>query len=122
LKPIRILLLEMPRVQTELLRSMLGRHTDVETHELSEYRDLDHALRESRAEVVIRDRGRSEPPRACLAFLEEHPSLKIVSVGDEGRRGFVCELVPRETDLGELRPETLIEAVRRVARGTTGTG
>ncbi len=50
------------------------------------------------------------------ALFDARPRLKVVSIANDGRAGTTCELVPRLTPLGELRPETLVAAIRDVAQ------
>lgn len=83
--------------------------------------DLDEALsiaRSTRANAVLLTVDRGEAARVCDALLDARPRLKIVSIDDDGRVGTAYELAPRLTSLGELRPETLLSAIREVTSHT----
>jgi DNA-binding NarL/FixJ family response regulator len=81
--------------------------------------DLDETLavaRSTSAHVVLLGVDESRDASLRNALFDARPRLKVVSIADDGRAGTTCELVPRLTPLGELRPETLVAAIRDVAR------
>jgi DNA-binding NarL/FixJ family response regulator len=83
--------------------------------------DLEQALsiaRSTRAHVVLLGAERGETARVCDALFDARPRLKIVSLDDDGREGVACELAPRVTRLGALRPETLLNAIHEVTSHT----
>lgn len=48
----------------------------------------------------------------CTELLAQYPRLKVLSVEDDGRRGFLYELRPHRRPLGEVSPMRLIDALR----------
>ena len=80
--------------------------------------DLDRTLaiaRSTRAQVVLVGLDEGSNARFRNALFDARPRLKVLSITDDGRGGTTCELVPRLTPLGELRPESLVSAIRDVA-------
>ena len=80
--------------------------------------DLQQTLalaRSTSAQVVLLGADESRCTRFRNALFDARPRLKILSIADDGRAGTTCELVPRLTPLGELRPESLVAAIREVA-------
>jgi hypothetical protein len=45
----------------------------------------------------------------------EHPKLKVLTIEDDGRRGFLWELRPHRTAIGELTPGLLVSTAREAA-------
>jgi hypothetical protein len=80
--------------------------------------DLERTLavaRSSCAQVVVLGVDERSRSRISNALFDARPRLKVVSIDDDGRGATACELVPRLTPLGELRPESLLAAIRDVA-------
>lgn len=81
--------------------------------------DLEETLsvaRSTSAQVVLIGVDESRCTGFRNALFDARPRLKIVSIADDGRAGTTCELVPRVVSLGELRPESLVAAIREVAQ------
>jgi hypothetical protein len=45
-------------------------------------------------------------------LLYQQPRLKILTISADGRNGFLHELVPKITALGEVSPDVLVAAIR----------
>jgi hypothetical protein len=71
--------------------------------------------RSSCAQVVVLGVDGHSRSRISNALFDARPRLKVVSIDDDGRGASTCELVPHSTPLGELRPESLLAAIRDVA-------
>jgi hypothetical protein len=54
----------------------------------------------------------SGSPEEVLGLLYAFPRVRVLTIVDDGRTGFVHELVPRTVALGELSPERLVAAIR----------
>lgn len=63
----------------------------------------------TRAQFVLLHAAREEE---CAELLDRFPRLKVLSVEDDGRQGFIYELRPCRRALGELSPARLISALR----------
>jgi DNA-binding NarL/FixJ family response regulator len=51
--------------------------------------------------------------------LEELPRLKVLVVSGDGRDTALYELRPTRTPLGEVSPQTIVDAIRDARRATT---
>ena len=71
--------------------------------------DIAAAVLETDAEFVLLN---AADERECTELLERFPRLKVLSVEDDGRRGFLYELRPHRRPLGEVSPMRLINALR----------
>ena len=73
-------------------------------------RDLDTAIRRTRAEVLIigqKDDGQHDYVR----LLRQRPRLKIIAIVDDGRNGSLYELRPHRVPLRELSAHALCSAI-----------
>jgi hypothetical protein len=73
---------------------------------------LEETLERTSADVVIWPTDADVRPDACLQLLLAHPRLKVLTVEDDGRRGFLWELRSHRTPIGELTPASLTAAIR----------
>ena len=108
--PARILLLGMPRILRDLIRSVVDRQQDMRV--VGEIDDGSADLRRvvrSRADFVIVGLDDSEFPAVCDRLLRDRPGTKIVGVSQEGRRAFLYDLRPYTQPLGEM----LLDVIRR---------
>ena len=64
--------------------------------------------------VIIAIREGAPPPFGWELFAAD-PRPRVLGIASEGREGFVYELRPYRMPIGELSPETLVNAVRRVS-------
>jgi len=111
--PARILLLGMPRILRDLIRSIVDRQPDMRV--VGELEDDHINLRRvarPRADFVIVGLRDSGLPDVCNSLLRHRPDTKIVGVSQEGRRAFLYELRPHAQPLGEMSSHVLLEAIR----------
>jgi DNA-binding NarL/FixJ family response regulator len=111
---IRILLLGMPQILRDLIRSIVDRQPDMRV--IDEIDDDPQDLRRlgrSRAEFVIVGLRDSTFPDVCDQLLLDRPRTKIVGVSQEGRRAFLYELRPHTQQLGEMSSQVLLDVIRR---------
>jgi DNA-binding NarL/FixJ family response regulator len=75
------------------------------------------ALRQARADVVI---SAGHHDSATLnQVLCELPRLKVLVVSADGRETALHELRPNRMELGEVSPQTIVDAIRGACRATT---
>jgi len=75
------------------------------------------ALRRAGADVVIS--AGDHDPTAVNGLLAELPRLKVLVVSADGRETSLHELRPTRTPLGEVSPQTIVDAIRGACRATT---
>jgi hypothetical protein len=111
--PARILLLGMPRILRDLIRSIVDRQPDMRV--VAEIEDDGVELRRierPRADFVIVGLRDSDLPTVCDRLLRIRPATKIVGVSREGRRAILYELRPHAEPLGEMSQQTLLDLIR----------
>lgn len=109
--PIRIVLIDMPR----LLRDILGGLASADLHVVRTYPepvDLVDAVDRDAADVLITGVDAQEP-RELERVLVERPSVKVLGIAADGSSTTLLELVPRRRRLGEVSVEQIAAAVRR---------
>lgn len=89
----------------------------MEIVELPTEGNLPDALARAHADVVIS--GGNSQSAAVFDLLEERSRLKVLAVADDGRDTVLYELRPTRTQLGEVSPQTIVDAIRGAARATT---
>jgi DNA-binding NarL/FixJ family response regulator len=110
----RIVLVNMPRMLREIIRSTLASDPACDiVGEYDEHVALEVALDRSRADVVIVSTQVFGPREIHARLLAEASPLKVLAVRPDASQAFLHELHPREGALGELSPERLTAAVRR---------
>jgi DNA-binding NarL/FixJ family response regulator len=125
LQPFRVLTGELPGILNDLIGTLLEAEGDIrvigKARNRSELREL---TRRVRPDVIII--GVEEPNATAVGWdlYAGDPLVRVLGVVGEGRQTFVYELRLHRTALGELSPQELIAAVRRMAhtRSASQTG
>jgi DNA-binding NarL/FixJ family response regulator len=119
--PIRVLIVDMPRMLREIVRRSVEADTDFTVvGELDDMASVVEAAERTEAQFVVADVGVTELA-GVERLLEVLPHVKLLGIARDGRQGFLYELRPQRIPLGELSPETLLD-VLRVAAGLAGAG
>jgi len=113
----RVALVDLPRLLREIVERAVAGQPDMEIAELRAGGDLSDALRAARADVVVS--GADHDYDELRDLLDRRPRLKVLTVADDGREATLYELRPARTQLGEVSPETIVEAIRSARRATT---
>ena len=114
--PIRILVVCLPPIQSEIVRSLLEAEEDLEVVScLDDDSRLSEVIRETGADVVIRASPENDLRAAAGSLLEDHPHLKFVAITPNGRDAFRVELRPHVARIREVSSQGLVEAIRGVA-------
>jgi DNA-binding NarL/FixJ family response regulator len=71
---------------------------------------------EPHPDVVIVQNGQAGTAEASQ-MLWSHPESRVILISSDARRADVYELAPSRRALGELSPQSLVNAVRAAARG-----
>jgi DNA-binding NarL/FixJ family response regulator len=118
LPAIRVLTAELPGILNDIIGSVLQAAGDIEVvGRAASYPELVALARRLHPNVVIMELDESGPPGLGWDLYLNDPLLRVLGVVDEGRQTFVYELRPHRTALGELSPEALVAAVRRISGG-----
>jgi DNA-binding NarL/FixJ family response regulator len=111
--PIRVLLAEIPRILTDIIKDITASHEDIDViGERAGFDDLTQTAIRTQADVVVVGKANGSGDDDYCELLRRRPRLKILAISADGRRGFLHELQPRVIPLGELSPNSLIDAIR----------
>jgi hypothetical protein len=105
LELIHVVVLDLPRMLSEVVTSILSTAPDIQ---------VSTGLAGDRPPpdvVVVGGEVGALPDRAG-ELLHEFPRVRVLTVGADGRETMFYELRPHRVALGELSPDSLLEAVR----------
>jgi DNA-binding NarL/FixJ family response regulator len=112
---VRVLLVGMTVILRELIAEILGSAPGVEiVGEVPGGERAPAGVRRTRADVVVLGVDETGGPEVVSELLAAHPHLLVIGISPDGRQGSLHELRPHDVPLGELSPEQLVAAVRRV--------
>jgi hypothetical protein len=107
-RAVKVVLLELPEMLRELLLETLRNEPDlIVSGELDPSRCPDFL-------ILGADDG--ELPEPYLEVLRACPAMRVIVMAREGTEGFLHELRPHATPLGELTPAQILETVRAFPR------
>lgn len=116
MQPIRVVTGELPRILSDIIGTVLESAGDIRVvGEAVNHAELLELTRSLRPDVVIMGLDESGLPGFGWDLYAGDPLLRVLGVMGEGRQTFVYELRPHRTPLGELSPQELVAAVRRMA-------
>ena len=122
LQPIRVVTAELPRILNDIIGSVFESAGDIRLiGQAASHSELLELACRLRPDVVIVGMEESGPPAFGWDLYINDPLLRVMGVMGEGRQTFVYELRPHRTVLGELSPQELIAAVRRMADARLAT-
>lgn len=117
--PIRVLILDMPRMLHEIVHRSVDACEDMvvvgSVHD-GDGASLADCVRATGPEVVVI--GADHPDIAASRALAERSVTKLLAVADDGGETFLYELRPSRTQLGELSTTALLAAIRSAAATT----
>lgn len=122
MQPIRVLIVDMPRMLHEIVHRSVDECDDmlvVGSLPGSDDGTLADCVAETEPEVVVI--GADHPDVAasrCPRLLADRAMTKLLAVADDGGETFLYELRPTRTPLGELSPTALLAAIRSAAAPT----
>jgi DNA-binding NarL/FixJ family response regulator len=104
-----------PRIRV-LVSGTRGIVADIVRNTVAAQPDFELVLGEDpHPDVVIVQNGQSGNAEASR-MLWSHPESKVILISGDARRADVLELAPTRQALGELSPQSLVNAVRAAAR------
>lgn len=118
MKPIRVLIVEMPQLMTDIAREIIARRPElVLVGVVADAYELSRALPASGADVVLCRMASTELPATYQEMFESHPHLRVLAVEPGDRDGSIYELRPSRTPL-DVRPAGLAEALASTGGGS----
>ena len=109
---IRILLAGMPRMLLDMITDIVAPHAEIMVvGEIQDTADVRAAVRKNRADVVILNELAIGPQQDYQELLYSRPRLRVLSITSDGRQFFLHKLHPVRTALGEVSPESLVQAI-----------
>jgi DNA-binding NarL/FixJ family response regulator len=116
---VRILLADMTTMLASIVSAAVGHAPDLDVAGRSAPgADLADQIRQTRADVVVLQSARAERSRDVSTLLERFPKLKILAITDDCHAGFLHELRPYVTRLGDISAQSLADALRGRAAPT----
>jgi DNA-binding NarL/FixJ family response regulator len=114
---IRILLAGMPRMLLDMLTDIVSVQPEMMvTGKMQETTDINSAVRKARADLVILRERAGRQRQNYSKLLRSRPHLRVLSITSDGHRFFLHELRPFRTALGEISPESLVQAIHSSAQ------
>jgi DNA-binding NarL/FixJ family response regulator len=121
LKPINVILVDMPTMLREIVSGVIADQADIEV--------VAEVASAGEAEALLGDRAK---PWALIGsgglavteieeLLDAAPRAKLLTLSVTADRFLLYELRPQRVDLGEVSPPVLVEAIRS-ARGPAAMG
>ena len=112
MEPIGVVLLDMPRLLREIVKSVLRLEPDVALlGEFPASADLIETVQSTGARFVITDTRTAacdQVPRLLCA----EPRVRVLGVANDGLESDLYELRPHRIRLGEVSPESLLQTIR----------
>jgi DNA-binding NarL/FixJ family response regulator len=107
---IRVLIQDTPTILREILEDAITSQSDMEVMEgLVDRPPVEYPVP---PDVVIVGGNDSQPAAGARALLTRWPRACVLVITARGHRVLMYQLRPRSTDLGEMSPNELIQAIR----------
>jgi hypothetical protein len=121
MKRIRILLAGMPRMLLDMITDIVAPHSEMMiAGRMQDTADLRAAVKRARADVVILNEPAIGPPLIYEELLYSRPRLGVLSITSDGRKFILHKLRPVRTALGEVSPDSLVQAIQSNAQRGPG--
>jgi DNA-binding NarL/FixJ family response regulator len=118
---IHILLACMPRMLLDMVTDIVAAHPEMTiVGKIQENADICTAAKRAKADIVILSETVGRQGQDYLELLHSRPHLKVLSIMNDGHRFFLHELRPFRAALGEISPESLLQAIRSIAQRRLG--
>jgi hypothetical protein len=118
LSNVRIVLVELTGIMRDIVRNTLRDRQELAVvGEIPSRAGLGEAVSRLDANFVIWRLEQLDVPDACPELFVEHPRIKVLALEDDGRQGFLWEIHPHKTAVGEMSPSLLLRTIERSAAG-----
>lgn len=111
---IKVMLSSRPRMLSDVIRNMVTHQPDMEVvGEVIDPIELLIAVKKIQVDVVIITPVTSAAtPRICSQLLEEHPSLKVMTLPAEGNTAYLYQAGAHRRELDEPSEGVILAAIR----------
>ncbi|MBV9336256.1 MAG: hypothetical protein JO243_10225 [Solirubrobacterales bacterium] len=116
MSPVRVALVGIPCLMRDILRSIIAAAA-FPVLVISDYPGTLSEAAEEGNDIVVTLSG-LVPESAILAVLRAHSLVRVLVLEERGRSGFLYELRPERTFLGELSEAIVLDTVRASRRPT----
>jgi len=111
---IRILLADTPPMLTAILKDIADAESDLEFMGSVSLTDaLEHVLPERGADVLIVSITEADNRALAGSLLMASPGIRVLMLARSGERAVLYELYPVRTEIGDVSPQGVIDAIRR---------
>jgi oxalate decarboxylase len=101
----------------DMITDIVGLHAEMMVAgEVQDTTDIRAAVKKIRADIVILNEPAIDPPQDHRELLYSRPRLGVLSITSDGRQFFLHKLRPVRTALGEVSPESLVQAIQSSAQ------
>ena len=102
----------MPRVLLDMIEGIVQQHPDIVF--MGQLGAQESRRCHGPLDLVILGLDDSNLPVEGERLLKDHPDARAIGISADGRNGFIYELRPHRTAIGEVSPQILIEAIRGI--------
>lgn len=110
--PIDVVLIGVTGMLSQIVKGILDEPDIRVRGDLPLNRSIVSQARRAKADVVIIADEHRALTSEVHELLSERPRTKVLTIRDHGRETFLYELRPFQTQLGQVSPQTLLDAVR----------
>ena len=117
MRRIRVLLAGMPRMLLDMITDIVTPHAEMMVAgQIQDTAEIRAAVKKTRADIVILNEPAIGPSQNYQELLYSRPHLGVLSITSDGRQFFLHKLRPVRTALGEVSPDSLVQAIQSSAR------
>jgi hypothetical protein len=114
-QPIRVVVADLTGILSDIIIETLEHPPDLSVAVVAPGGSAVLLADASEADVAILGGAREGLPPLGQELLRRRPWMNILTIHGDGREAFLHQLRPVERALGEISPQTLLDAVRAVA-------
>lgn len=117
MRTIRVLIRDGPPMLRDILERAIAGAPDMEAVPESPLAAQEPVEPQpSQPDVVIVGAREPEPAAGVPALLKRWPGSQVLLITAHGRKAVMYQLVPHGTDMGEISPDQLVDAIRSCVR------
>jgi chemotaxis response regulator CheB len=117
--PIRVLVSDLNGMLSDIVMETLDAAPDIAVAVASSERSALSVADVTQADVAILGGEAAGLPTLGAELLRRRPWMNVLTLRRDGREAFLYQLRPVERPLGEVSPQTLLDAVRAIAPSTS---
>jgi DNA-binding NarL/FixJ family response regulator len=102
----------MPQMLREIVKNVIRLQADmVVLGEFPPSTDIVAVVDRTDADFIVTDM-RTAAWEQVVRLLEANPRVRVLGIADDGLQSYLYELRPHRVPLGEVSPQTLVDAIR----------